>query len=180
MKEKGIFMIRYRGAFVLGLAVFFLMSLPGFSAAEEHTIVRSPSGTTTTVILVRHADRNMFSPDLNETGRARAAALPKAVAKFDIKAIYSPDLKRNLDTAKPLAQLRGIKIKVIKDSQVASRLVNENPGKVVLWVGNSANLEEISRDLGGEGRAPLSYGDLYILRVPDKGETEVIKRHFGR
>ena len=89
-------------------------------------------------------------------------------------------MKRNLGTAKPLARQRGIKIKVIKDSRVAARLVNENPGKVVLWVGNSANLEEIYRDLGGEGRAPLSYGDLYILRVPDKGETEVIKRHFGR
>jgi hypothetical protein len=170
----------FRRAFILGVAVLFLATFTGLAAAEEHTVVRSPSGTTTTVILIRHADRNMFSPDLNEAGRARAAALPAALANFDLKAIYTLNLKRNLDTAKPLARQRGIKIKVIKDSQVATRLVNENPGKVVLWVGNSANLEEIYRDLGGEGRAPKSYGDLYILKVRDKGDTEVVKRHFGR
>ena len=172
-------MIQLRRAFVLGFSILILTALSGISVADEHTIVRSPSGTTTTIILIRHADRNMFSKNLNEAGRARAAALPAAVAKFDIQAIYSPDKKRNIETAKPLARLKGIKIQVIKDSQVAARLVNENPGKTVLWVGNSANLEEIYRDLGGEGRAPLSYGDLYILKVPDKGETEVIKRHFG-
>jgi hypothetical protein len=79
---------------------------------------------------------------------------------------------------KSLAQQRGLKIREIKDSRVATRLVNENPGKVVLWVGNSAKLEEIYSNLGGEGRAPVSYGDLYILKVPDKGGTKVIKRHF--
>ena len=173
-------MVPLRRAFILGIAVLTLATLTGFTAVEEFRLVRSPSGTTTTVILIRHADRNLFSSNLNEAGRARAAALPAAVANFDIEAIYSPNLKRNLDTVKPLARQRGIKIKVIKDSRVATRLVNEQPGKVVLWVGNSANLEEIYRNLGGEGRAPLSYGDLYILRVPDKGETEVVKRHFGR
>jgi hypothetical protein len=173
-------MIRFRRVFILGFAVLALATLSGFTAVEEYREVRSPAGTTTTVILIRHADRNPFSSDLNEDGRARAAALPDAVAKFKIHAIYSPDLKRNLDTVKPLARQRGIKIRVIKDSRVATRLVNENPGKVVLWVGNTANLDEIYRNLGGEGRGPISYGDLFILRVRDKGETEVAKRRFGR
>ena len=41
--------------------------------------VRSKPGTTTTVILIRHADRDKDSDVLNEKGRKRALALVEAV-----------------------------------------------------------------------------------------------------
>ena len=159
----------------LGIVLIAATFLAGFNH-----IVNSPPGSTTTLILLRHADRMVLSSDLDEDGRARAAALPAALEGTHIDAIYSPDLTRNLDTVAPLAKQRGLTVKVIPVSRVAARLISENPGKTVLWVGNTTNLEGIYEDIGGEGPPPVVYGDLYITKVPDKGPAQVTKLHYGR
>ena len=145
--------------------------------------VYSPDGFTTTVILVRHAERTLVTKELTDAGRARAAALPEALTGYDIVAIYSPDLARNVDTVKPLAKARGLDITRLDPKtdidDINRRLVNDHPGKTVLWVGNTTNLDRIYPDLGGQGSPPIGYGDLYILEVPSDGETRVIKTRFG-
>jgi hypothetical protein len=142
--------------------------------------LKSPPGTTTTVILIRHAERLHLSDDLNDDGRIRAAALPAAVADLDIAAIYSPNLQRNLNTIGPLAEQRGIEIVIADPMAVPERMIAERAGQVVLWVGNTTNLGNIMGRLGGEGEPPNTYGDIYILTIPDKGPTTIAKRHFGR
>ena len=143
----------------------------------------SPEGTATTVVLIRHAERTLVTKELTDGGHARAAALPEALADLDIVAIYSPNLSRNTDTVKPLAAQRELEINVVDaspDSEaVARRLVTDHPGKTVLWVGNKGNLVRIYSYLGGTGEPPLEYGDLYIMRVPDHGSTQVTKKYFG-
>ena len=145
--------------------------------------VYSPDGFTTTVILIRHTERTLVTKELTDAGRARAAALPAAVADYDIVAIYSPDLARNVDTVKPLAKARGLDITRLDPKtdidDINRRLINDHPGKAVLWVGNTTNLDRIYPDLGGQGSPPIGYGDLYILEVPSDGETRVIKTRFG-
>ena len=143
----------------------------------------SPEGTVTTVVLIRHTERSMITEELTDAGRARAAALPAAVADLDIVAIYSPDLSRNIDTAAPLAQERGLPIIRMPanpdETEVARRLLSDHPGATVLWVGNITNLDRIFAILGGKGAPPVEYGDLYILHVPDSGDSRLMKRHFG-
>lgn len=75
---------------------------------------------------------------------------------------------------------------------LADRLVKEwlrdHAGGVVLWCGNTGpvnrgvqggNLEEIYRRLGGTGRPPDRYQDLYIAVVPTSGDTRFIKTEYG-
>jgi len=156
-------------------AVFVpLMILAGCAAPE----IKSPPGTVTTLILLRHADRNPLQENLTEEGRARAAALPAALADVPIDAIYTLQIQRNLDTAQPLARARNLAIKVIEESYIAPRLVRENPGKSVVWVGNTDNLEVIYRDLRGDGPPPSRYGDIFIVKLPDDGPTIVTKRRY--
>ncbi len=168
-------MIRLTRYFLLGFVLLVPALLMGCA-----TGVNSPSGTTTTVILIRHAERLHMSDELHEDGRVRAAALPAAVADLDIAAIYSPNRVRNLDTVRPLAEQRGIEVTVIEIDDVPERMVGEHPGQTVLWVGNTTNLGNIFRRLGGEGPPPNTYGDLYVLTVTDAGLTQLDKRHFGR
>ena len=158
-------------------AVFIPLALLAGCAVTE---IKSPPGTTTTIILIRHADRNPLQENLTAEGRARAAALPAALVDVSIDAIYSLQIKRNLDTAEPLARERNLQVKIIEESNVAARLVRENPGKVVLWVGNTDNLADIYSALRGEGPPPVRYGDLFLLKLPDEGPTVVTKSHFGR
>lgn len=159
---------------IAGLVLAALSAIAGCVPVEK---VRSPSGTTTTVILLRHADR--YGLNLTEEGHVPAAALPAAVAGYDIAVIYSPDKIRNLDTVRPLSKQRGIEITVIEVKNVARRLVHENPGKTVMWVGNADNLHDIYESLGGADRAPVTYGELFILEVPAIGKTTVTKSRFG-
>jgi hypothetical protein len=137
-------------------------------------------GVTTTVILLRHAERPTFGENLTEAGRARAAALPAAVAKYDIAAIYSPDMARNRETARPLAEARGLVIKTVNEWDALDHMLNEQPGKVVMWVGNTGNLTKIYEQLGGTGRPPVGYGDLFIVAVREGRAATVTESHFGK
>lgn len=151
-----------------------LLILTGCAAPE----IKSPPGTTTTIVLLRHADRNPLQENLTDEGRARAAALPAALADLPIDAIYTLQIQRNLDTAQPLARARNLPVQVIEESYIAPRLVRENPGKTVVWVGNTDNLGVIYRDLRGDGPPPSRYGDIYVVKLPDSGPTVVTKRRF--
>jgi hypothetical protein len=140
----------------------------------------TPPEHATTVILLRHAERDVLAEDLNEAGRTRAAALPAALSGVGIDAIYSPPMSRNRDTVAPLARDRGLDVKVIDVDRVAWRLVDDNPGKTVMWVGNTTNLPQIYEDLGGDGEPPVRYGDLYFVRLSPGGDVAVTRTRFGR
>jgi hypothetical protein len=162
-----------------------IILLLSFSVGCLGPKVHSKPGTTTTVILIRHADRN-DNGHLTAKGHERTKALVDAVSDMDITAIYSPNLERNLDTVTPLANHLGIDITLTPkiSMPVVNKIVNEiltkHAGGVVLWVGNiSGNLQTVYRRLGGTGKGPLKYGDLYILTIQDKGPAKVIKSRYG-
>ncbi len=147
--------------------------------------LHSKSGTTTTVILIRHAEKTEYGT-LSPQGHARAKALVDVVGEMGVEAIYSPNLRRNLDTVKPLADHLGIEITLTPKvslpmvGKICNEILNTHAGKVVLWVGNiSGNLQGIYARLGGEDKGPLRYGQLFILSVPDEGPVRVKKTTFG-
>lgn len=161
----------------LVLSLVFIGSLSGCMVREF-----AQQGTETTVILIRHAERTTVTKELTEEGHQRARALVDAVGDMNIVAIYSPNLRRNLDTVRPLAEHKGIEITALDKptvQQVVKTLLDKHPGETVLWVGNTTNLDGIYSLLGGSGDPPDNYGDLFILTVYDAGDTKVIKRTFG-
>ena len=157
-------------------------ALIGCAAVE----LNSRLGTTTTVILTRHADRDPVDGDLNEKGRERAQALVDAVKDRGVTAIYSPDVTRNLDTVRPLAAHLGIAItktpsfSLMESGSIVSEILEKHAGGVVVWVGNvSGNLQRMYHLLGGTGTGPVEYGDLHILTIPDEGPVRVFKTRYG-
>ena len=162
---------------LISIITLSLISLLAGCASVTH----SRPGETTTIILTRHGDRDTLSNDLNDKGRERAEALVMAVGNMNVTAIYCPDLKRNLDTARPLAEHLGIEIKVVDMTidKIAETMLTRHSGEAVVWVGNTSNLGGIYSLLGGEGAAPTSYGDLFILEIKDSGDPVVTKKHYG-
>ena len=185
-------------------AVVFLIFAGLISCSTVSEVpVQSRPGTTTTIILLRHAerikngDRDKTGSYLRSEGRVRAQALVDAVGDMDVTAIYSPDLGRNLETVQPLADHLGLKVNIIQKSRLSNtpRLANEfveevlseHAGGVVVWVGNASapvgslggNLQRIYQRLGGTGKPPVRYGDLYIILVPDKGPVRITESRFG-
>jgi hypothetical protein len=159
--------------------------LLGCSVGYAGSNLPSKSEKTTTVILIRHAERDNFF-NITAHGRERAKALVDTVSDMGITAIYSPDLERNLDTVTPLASHLGIDItltpRISKKmvDKIVREILSKHTGEVVLLVGNgSGNLRSLHHRLGGTGEGPYQYGDLYIYTIPDQGPVIVVKSRYG-
>ena len=143
------------------------------------------TGAETSIIMVRHAERTEITKVLTGKGHARAQDLVKAVADMNISAIYSPDLERNLDTVKPLAQHLGIDITVTPAkstplvNQIVDEMLDRHAGETILWVGNVDNLRKMYWRLGGNGEGPSEYGDLFIMKITANAPVTSVKTHFG-
>jgi len=166
---------------ILAVVFLFLGGLPGCAGSELYSKPETP----TTVILIRHAERDNFFI-LTPQGRERAQALVDAAGDMGITAIYSPDLERNLDTVTPLAKHLGIDItfapRISKSAvdRIVREILANHTGEVVLLVGNgSGNLRTLHHRLGGTGEGPYQYGDLYIYIIPDQGPVKIIKSRYG-
>jgi len=132
-----------------------------------------------TLIALRHADRTWSM--LNETGVARAQELPAALADEPIDAIYVTPRQRNIDTATPLAEARGLPVNTLPANLAAQTLFADGrSGKTVVWVGNQENLGFLWAELGIPGKPPVQFGDIAVVTLPaDGGPAIVEKRHYG-
>jgi hypothetical protein len=90
------------GSAVAGTAVRECL-LNALDLALASLDLRQPSATTT-VIIVRHAERNTGEdPPLNPEGEARAQALASALSIAGVTGIFTTPYLRNQQTAVPLA-----------------------------------------------------------------------------
>lgn len=153
----------------------FLAGVLSLAACASPGQVAVPPGTT--LIVLRHADR--LGEDLTPEGVARAEALVAALDGVPIDAIYAPGIKRNLDTAAPLARARGLEIQRIPAENPASRLMAAGAGKTIVWIGNKGNLQAIWDAIAAPEPPPLEYGDLYFVTRARAGSPLVERRRFG-
>ncbi len=162
-----MYTITRRSALALGLgALAACAQLSGRSLAPNSRL-----------ILVRHAERDELL--LSRDGHERAAALPVALDGIAIDEIRSPGITRNLDTAMPLAEARGLEITRTPLSRIDARLANAAAGRSVVWVGNRDNLRTIWEGLGLPGDPPIVYGEMFIVESDASGRVTVDRRHFG-
>ena len=96
---------------------------------------------TTTILLIRHGEtvgnreglfRGQKDFPLNENGRIQAKALAEDVRTSKIDAVYSSPLSRALETARPLAELRGLR--VIEDPGFTNIRLGDWEGIAKKWV----------------------------------------------
>ena len=130
-----------------------------------------------TLIVVRHADRD--GEDLSAKGKIRSRDLVHALNGMPLDAIISPGIKRNMDTAAPLATARNLPVQNLPSEMPTSGLIAASAGRSVIWIGNKGNLKAIWKDLRLSNPPPLEYGDLHIIRADAGGAVSIERRHFG-
>ncbi|SHG76611.1 histidine phosphatase family protein [Marivita hallyeonensis] len=156
---------------------FFLSSLTALAVAGCTTPGSVRLAPNTTLIVVRHSDRD--GENLNAKGLERSRALVAALEGDPLDAIYSPSIQRNLDTAAPLSDARGLPIERRPQENPAPRLAREAVGRSVIWIGNKGNIQSIWDSFSLPQPAPLDYGDLFIARADANGRVTVERRRFG-
>ena len=85
---------------VIGLALGMLVAAAPLFAA----------GASTTVLLVRHAEKTSAAtdPPLSVAGKARARVLAHVAGSAGVNAIYHTQFQRTQQTVKPLAVAQGL------------------------------------------------------------------------
>lgn len=134
-----------------------------------------PDGTR--VVLVRHMDRS--NGNLSALGIQRAALLPEAIADIPLDEIYTHDLRRNVDSTRPLAEARGMEMTLIDSTTVTDTLPGLAAGRSVIWVGNQGNLRGLWDTFELPGSPLQDYGVIAIIEPGRNGRARVTLREFG-
>ncbi len=145
------------------------------------TIAQDAAEKPTTLILIRHAEKGddgSKDPPLSDAGTTRANNLVSVLKNTAIDAIYSSNYKRTKNTAVPVAQAKGLEIKIYepKKEEEIKRIVAENKGKTVLVVGHSNTTPWTASFLTGDKLkdfADTDYGNILIVSVCDGGKTSM-------
>lgn len=127
-------------------------------------------GGQTTVLLVRHADREGTLDELSAAGQVRAQALVHATERAGIAAIIRSDAVRAEQTAQLLATALGITPIALRgnDIQAFADEARTRRGQTVLVVGHSNTVTPIISALGGPSLPQIGeaeFDNLYVLHL---------------
>ena len=151
------------------------------------------SQATTTIIFVRHAEKDLSvkdDPELTEDGQRRAFELTRQMKDADvvasIDAIYSTPFKRNVATVEPLSKLLKLPINLYDKNDyesVLETILDNHKGKIILVVGHSDTLANLMAELGASKSVPTiadnEYDNIYIVSIPWFGKTKTIRLRYG-
>jgi phosphohistidine phosphatase SixA len=147
------------------------------------------SDTTTTLIILRHAEQASSGndPGLSSAGMARAAEVVRLLNNVPVAGIYTTPFERTRQTVQPLASAKGINISEYDPGKPYPQLVTEivaaTHGRVAVIVGHSNTVPEILRELShnsfnitiGEG----VYDNLFIVSLPDDLSARITHLKYG-
>jgi broad specificity phosphatase PhoE len=150
------------------------------------------TATSTTVVLVRHAEKQLnggLDPALSEAGEARAALLARMFGNDarlgHLDAIYVSPARRSQETAAPLAARLKIALTVASENDpglLARRVLREHQGGHSLIVGHSNTIPQVVEALSGAGAVPPiedeEYGTMYIVTVPRIGRSSILRLSY--
>lgn len=142
------------------------------------------SDAATVVIVVRHADKDTIpkdDPPLTPAGVVRAQALAAALEHADVQVVITTQLIRSQQTARPIAEAKGLKVITIPHGNDIARHaadvaaeVRRHRGTTVLVVGHGETVGPIIAALGGPRIAEVcvgEYSNLYTLVLDDGGRA---------
>ncbi|PWT81872.1 MAG: hypothetical protein C5B44_03055 [Acidobacteria bacterium] len=169
--------------------VVFSMLFAILAATAIFAYFATFSRPVTTVILVRHAEKNIdpnnSDPDLSPAGQARAQELARMFGNAGINAIYATTYKRTQQTVKPLANRTGVAVNIIdakQTSELVKQILTTNRGQTVFVAGHNNTVPEAIEALGGEHLPVIpesEFDNMFILTIYRFGKAKLVKFKYG-
>jgi phosphohistidine phosphatase SixA len=160
-----------------------------FVVACQTSSVNERAEEITTVILVRHAEKELVGddPELTPAGAERALALAHVVGEVNVSAVYATPFARTRNTALPLADLLGLEVSVVAPGQsfaveMAEIVRTEHVGETVVIVSHSNTTPAIIGELGVTPIPTIEddeYDDLYVVTITSGGKVSLLPLRYG-
>jgi broad specificity phosphatase PhoE len=146
------------------------------------------TSVVTTVILIRHGERNNPSaanrdPHLNTAGKTRAKKLIHVIGQSGIKAIYNSHFVRSRETAQPVAFHLGLSPIVMDEPvQIKSDILSHHAGQTVLVIGHSDTVPDLINRFGA-GSMPViddgEFDNLFVVKVFSRQRASLTRLKYG-
>jgi phosphohistidine phosphatase SixA len=141
-----------------------------------------PGGPASTVVIVRHAEKESTGadPGLTPEGQARAAHLAAVLGKARVDALVASELKRTQETLQPLADLKSMSLELIEDEEdVVARLTALPAGSVAVVAHHSYTIPTILKQLGIEDLTGIdvsgnNYDEFLVVLRPTGGKPQLV------
>jgi 2,3-bisphosphoglycerate-dependent phosphoglycerate mutase len=174
------------------LAPLFLLAL-GAIAILAAAFIYWNSATTTTIVLIRHAEKQLGAisdAPLSPQGEQRADRLARMFGdaeKFGrVTKIYVTNTRRTQQTAAGLGQRLGLVAEVVDAKtdadDLARRVLRENRGGLAIVVGHSNTVPEMVATLAHLQKAPPigeeEFDTMYVVSVPSIGKASVLRMKY--
>lgn len=181
--------MRRRRPFLAPIALVALVTLAALGAAFAFWT----SATTTTVVLIRHAEKQLGAisdAPLAPAGEVRASRLGQMFgdgSRFGrVGNLYVTDTRRTQQTAAGVAQRLGLTPVVLpartEAATVARQVLRDNRGGLALVVGHSNTIPEIVAALAERDDVPAmgdeEYDTMYVVSVPTLGRASVLRLKY--
>ena len=143
--------------------------------------------STTTVVLVRHAEKMASAgddPGLTPAGIERARKLADLFEDADVDALFASQYRRTQATLEPLSRRIGVELQVVDAGQPAvlrERIFSQHRGQLVLVAGHSNTIPDLATRLSGLEVKPIDESDytgIYILSLPRFGESRLVRLNY--
>jgi broad specificity phosphatase PhoE len=153
-----------------------------------------PAAPPTTVLVVRHAEKASGgdNPPLTDAGARRAQALAGVAREAGVRAIYSSQFIRNVETVRPLSEAAGVPVTQMEvnldepgdyGKRLADEILAKHAGETVVVVSHLNTIPAIVEALSGRPVAPLNdveYANMFVVVVTRGGEPRVIRAQYGQ
>ena len=169
--------------------ILFIFAFTAFtitSSFAQETEEKQEESVVTTYYFIRHAEKqrqnpNDKDPHLTFDGYKRADAWSKVLKYVPISAVYSTNLNRTKETAKPTADSKNLPILVYNPGNMYTESFKFNTkGKSVLVVGHSNTTPAFVNKVLGQNKYKNmddnDNGSLFIVTIIDgKASAQVLK-----
>ena len=155
-------------------------------AASGSRLGAAPDTSTTTVVLVRHAEKDTHfvgaDQPLNAAGVLRAEELARVLGDVSFSAIFTTPWSRSRKTAEPLARHQGDSLTVVDAIDRTVQGIRQHAGGTVLVVGHSNTIPQIIAALTGRSELEslaVRYDDLFVLTLVHDHPPRLLRLHYG-
>ena len=176
--------MRIKNAKIKNCASYFIILLP---VIIIFNILPFKSDSVTTVLLIRHAEKNPqgTDPPLSIEGQNRAQSLIHVAGNAGITKIYASQYLRTQQTVQPIADHLNLSVNLVNANdtgELVQRILSDHKGEVVLIAGHSNTIPQIIKELDGDPIPPIlenTYDNIFVITISKCRKTKVINLKYS-